>query len=273
MFGWRARLGVVVPSSNTTVEGEFRRALPDGVSLHAARMPLESVTVAELDSMADDAVACAERLAHANVDVVAYACTTGSLLHGSGFDGDLERSLSETAEVPAVATALSVKRALRALDAERIAVVTPYTDELNDREESYLNDAGFDVVELDGRGIEANIGIGTLRPEDTYRQVRKVVSELELNSDSSSRSESSSKSDSEPTSNSKSESAGDSKPLADSVDAVFVSCTNYRTFPSIEALEADLGIPVVTSNQATLWDALRRPGVAGGAPGRLGTID
>ncbi|SIR85229.1 maleate isomerase [Haladaptatus litoreus] len=254
MFGWRARLGVIVPSSNTTVEGEFRRALPDGVSLHAARMPLESVTVEELDSMADDAVSCAERLAHANVDVVAYACTTGSLLHGKGFDSDLERSLSETAGTPAVATALSVKRALRALDAKRIAVVTPYTDELNDREESYLTDAGFDVVELDGRGIEANTGIGSLRPEDAYRQVREVVGELDADSASSS----------------PSRSANDFESLADAVDAVFVSCTNYRTLPAIEPLESDLGIPVVTSNQATLWDALRRPGVAGDTPGRLG---
>ncbi|WP_435157799.1 maleate cis-trans isomerase family protein [Haladaptatus sp. DFWS20] len=234
MFGWRARIGVVVPSSNTTVEGEFGRAVSDGVSLHTARMPLESVTVEELDSMADDAVSCAERLSHANIDVVAYACTTGSLLHGSGFDSELENSLSNTAGVSAVATALSVKRAFRALDAERLAVVTPYTAELNDREASYLDDAGFDVVELNGRGIEANTGIGSLRPEDAYRQVRETVSE------------------------------------SDGADAVFVSCTNYRTLPAIEPLEADLGIPVVTSNQATLWDALRQVGVTANVPGQLG---
>jgi maleate isomerase len=234
MFGWRARLGVIVPSSNTTVEGEFGRAVPDGVSVHTARMPLESVTVDELDAMADDAVDCAERLAHANVDVVAYACTTGSLLHGPGFDTELETSLSETADVPAVATALSVKRALSALDAERIAVVTPYTDELNDREESYLRDEGFDVVTLHGRGIEANTAIGSLSPEGAYRQVRGAV------------------------------------PDPDAVDAVFVSCTNYRTFPAIDALESDLGVPVVTSNQATLWDALGRVGVPSTVPGSVG---
>ncbi|WP_227356766.1 maleate cis-trans isomerase family protein [Haladaptatus salinisoli] len=234
MFGWRGRIGAVVPSSNTTVEGEFRRAVPDGASVHAARMPLEAVTVDELDAMADDAVGCAERLSHAKVDVVAYACTTGSLLHGPGFDGELEAALSEAASVPAVATALSVKRALRALDAERIAVATPYADELNDREASYLDDAGFDAVELNGRGIEANTDIGSLRPEDAYRQVRGTVAE------------------------------------ADAVDAAFVSCTNYRTLPAIEPLEADLGVPVVTSNQATLWDALRKIGVAADVPGRLG---
>ncbi|WP_227377318.1 maleate cis-trans isomerase family protein [Haladaptatus halobius] len=234
MFGWRGRLGAVVPSSNTTVEGEFRRAVSDGASVHSARMPLEAVTVEELDAMADDAVECAERLSHAGVDVVAYACTTGSLLHGPGFDSDLEATLGEAANVPAVATALSVKRALRVLDAERIAVVTPYTDELNDREASYLDDAGFDVVEMDGRGIEANADIGSLRPADAYRQVRGTVSK------------------------------------AGAVDAAFVSCTNYRTLPAIEPLEADFDVPVVTSNQATLWDALRQLGVSANVPGRLG---
>ncbi len=257
MFGWRARLGAVVPSSNTTVEGEFGRAVSRGVSVQTARMSLESVTVDELDSMADEAVECAERLSHANVDVVAYACTTGSLIHGAGFDSDLEKSLSETAGVPAVATALSVKRALNALGANRIAVVTPYSDELNDRERSYLDESGFEVAEIEGRDIEANTEIGRLRPEDAYRQVQGVVS--------ASKSNSVAKSKSGPDA-----AASDSELDADAVDAVFVSCTNYRTFPAIEALEADLGVPVVTSNQATLWDALREVGVAGDVPGRLG---
>ncbi|MGA9402626.1 maleate cis-trans isomerase family protein [Haladaptatus sp.] len=234
MFGWRGRLGVVVPSSNTTVEGEFGRVLPEGVSLHTARMPLESVTVDELDTMADDAVDCAERLSHADVDTVAYACTTGSLLHGPGFDAELEDALAEAAGVPAVATALSVKRALSTLDATRIAVVTPYTADLNDREESYLDDAGFEVVDLHGRGITANTDIGSLSPNDAYQQVRNTVLD------------------------------------PSTVDAVFVSCTNYRTFPAIEPLESDLGIPVVTSNQATLWDALGRVSVSADVPGTVG---
>ena len=88
--GDRLRLGVVVPSSNTTVEPEFAVWTPAATSIHAARMGLVDVTVEALDAMAADAVAAAERLAHAEVDAVAYACTTGSLLHGHGFDAELE---------------------------------------------------------------------------------------------------------------------------------------------------------------------------------------
>ncbi|ADQ68772.1 maleate cis-trans isomerase [Halogeometricum borinquense DSM 11551] len=234
MYGWRTRLGAVVPSSNTTVEGEFTTYAPEGVSVHAARMPLESVTPDELDAMADAAVDCADRLSHADVDVVAYACTTGSLLHGPGFDRELELSLAEAAGVPAVATALSVKRALHVLGAERLGVVTPYTEELNQRETDYLESAGYDVITLDGLGIESNTEIGEQTPENAYRQTRMCLD------------------------------------TAPEVDAVFVSCTNYRTLPMIERLERDCDVPVVTSNGATLWDALQRADVStADIPGRF----
>lgn len=231
MTGWRGNLGLIVPSSNTAAEAEFREYAPEGVSIHTARMPLESVTVDALDAMSDRAVECAELLAHADVDVIAYACTTGSLLHGPGFDAELEANLAATAGVPAVATALSVTRALDALGAERIGVVTPYVEELDERERDYLAAAGFDVDSIHGRGIEDNTEIGALRPADAYRQVREVLD-------------------------------------ADQ-DAVFVSCTNYRAIGAIEDLEADLGVPVVTSNGATLRDACRTAGIAVNGPGRL----
>ena len=93
-----SRVGIVVPSSNTTAEPEFCAALPDDCTLHAARMPLEDVTAEDLDAMADGAERAASLLSHASVDGIAYACTTGSLIHGPGFDADLESRLSDITE-------------------------------------------------------------------------------------------------------------------------------------------------------------------------------
>lgn len=230
MSDWR-RLGVVVPSSNTAVEREFPAYTSDEVSIHASRMPLESVTANALDSMSDRAVECGELLSHADVHAVAYACTTGSLLHGPGFDRELEEELSAAIGGPAVATALSVDRALERLGAERVAIRTPYNEELNDREREYLEAAGYEVVSISGIGIEDNTKIGALTPEDASRQVYETV--------------------------------------GTDVDTVFVSCTNYPTLPAIEPLEDDLGIPVVTSNQATLWDLCRAADVGAEGPGAL----
>ncbi|NUC74297.1 aspartate/glutamate racemase family protein [Haloterrigena sp. SYSU A558-1] len=233
----RGRLGLIVPSSNTTAEPEFRRSLPDDVTVHGARMALEAVTVGELDAMSDDAARAAELLGHADVDAVAYACTTGSLLHGPGFDAELEDRLSEAAGVPAVATARSVVRALEALDAERIAVVTPYTADLDAKEREFFEAAGFAVASIDGRGLEANTEIGALTPDDAVRQVLECV-----------------------------DGGGD----GDELDAVFVSCTNYRSLAAVGELESKLGVPVLTSNGATLWDVcgaagLEVDGIEGGS--------
>lgn len=220
------RLGTVVPSSNTTAEPEFRAMLPDDCTVHAARMPLEDVTADELDAMADDAERAAALLSHASVDGVAYACTTGSLLHGSGFDAQLESRLSDAANAPAVATARSVVRALNALDADRVAVATPYAPELDRLEREYLTENGFEVVSIDGRGLVENTAIGELNAADAEQQGRSVLAD------------------------------------APEADALFVSCTNYRSVPALASLEAEFDLPVVSSNAATIWDLCNRVGVS-----------
>ncbi|AFZ73468.1 maleate cis-trans isomerase family protein [Natronobacterium gregoryi] len=226
------QLGLIVPSSNTTAEPEFRAALSDSVTVHGARMSLESVTVDALDAMSNDVTRAAELLGHADVDAVAYACTTGSLLHGPGFDAALEAEIGTAADAPAVATARSVVRALEALDVDRIAVQTPYTADLDEKEREFLEESGIEVTSIDGRGIEANVEIGALTPEDATEQAREGVD-------------------------------------AADVDAVFVSCTNYRSLAAVEELENDLGVPVVTSNGATLWDVARVAGLEVDGPGTL----
>lgn len=217
MFGWRGRLGLIVPSSNTTNEPEFYRAMPTGVSVHTARMRLQDTNAAELASMTDDIERCANQLMDANVDAVVYGCTTGSLVKGPEYDTAIEERIADITGVPTVATAASIKRAFEALNLTSLVITTPYIDDLNERERSFLEAAGFDVVAIDGLGIEPNTEIGTQWPEQAYREARRL--------DHS------------------------------SADGVFVSCTNYRTFDIIASLERDLGKPVVTSNQATLWDA------------------
>ena len=124
MNGWRTRLGLIVPSSNTTNEPEFYDSLPDGVSLHTARMRLEDTTADDLEQMAGEIARCADLLSTANVDVVAYGCTTGSLVKGHGYDEEIESRLSAATEVPAVATAASVKRAFDVLNLDSVAIAT-----------------------------------------------------------------------------------------------------------------------------------------------------
>lgn len=233
MNGWRGRLGLIVPSSNTTNEPEFYRTLPDGVSLHTARMRLEDADADNLTEMADEVERCVELLSTADVDVIAYGCTTGSLVKGPGYDEEIESRIQDAAGVPGVATAAAIKRAFDALDLESLAITTPYIEDLNRREDEFLDAAGYDVRDITGLGIKPNLTIGEQSPETAYREAQTLVHE--------------------------------------GADGVFISCTNYRTFEVIEPLEDDLDKPVVTSNQATLWNALELLGVEPpeNAPGRL----
>ncbi len=223
MYGWRGRLGLIVPSSNTTMEEEFRRFLPEGVSLHVARVKLRKVNVEELREMKKYVGDASDRLADAGVNLITYGCTTGSLVGGIGYDLKLTSEIEDKTGIPAIATATAVVEALKHIGARRISLATPYIEEVNERERKFLEDSGFEVVALEGLGLEDNLDIGKQRPEIAYQLGRSAF---------------------------KQES-----------DVLFISCTNFRTFEVLERLEADLKKPVISSNSATLWMALRYLGI------------
>ncbi len=223
MYGWRGRIGLIIPSSNTTMEPEFWRMAPEGVSVHTARMKLSAVTVEELVEMEKDAVRAAQLLATADVDILVYGCTTGSLVKGPGYDREITEKLTRATGIKAVATATAVLEALEELGARRVALATPYIEEVNRKEVEFLESQGYKVVDLKYLGIRENTEIGRQTPQIAYRLAKSLE-----------------------TSN---------------ADAVFISCTNFRTIEVIKLLEKDLGIPVFSSNTATMWLTLKELGL------------
>lgn len=235
MHGWRARIGLIVPSSNTTNESEFWKWAPEGVSIHTTRMPLEEVDAEEQIEMAEEIERWAEFCSHADPDVLAYGCTTGSLVHGAGYDEEIERRLEDETGVPSVSTARAVKMAFRALDVDDVAIVTPYPEDIDERERRYLEENDFSVVTMGGCSLRQNTDVGALSPEKVYSMTRDTLESV------------------------------------DDYDVVFLSCTNMPTFEIIETVEDDFGVPVVNSNQATLWACLRTAGINRPVEG-LGTL-
>ncbi len=235
MYGWRGRLGLIVPSSNTTMEMELHSYLPEGVSIHTSRMPLRSVTEEELVKMGSMAVESAKLLRDAGVELILYGCTSGSFIGGKDYEKEIEAKIEDEVRVPVISTSTAVIEALKILDAHSVLVVTPYTDEINKREKEFLEANEFEVLDIRGLGIADNLMIGKLEPYEAYRLAKASFIE--------------------------------------EADAIFISCTNLRTFEIIEGLEEDLGVPVVTSNQASLWLALREMDVMEKIPelGRLFT--
>lgn len=221
-YGLRLRIGLLVPSSNTTMEPDFHSMAPEGVSVHTARMRLDEVTPDGLIRMADDAERGAALLATAGVDVIVYGCTTGSLVGGVKWEESLVRNIHENTGVRTTSTSGAVVLALRSLSARRVGVATPYTDVLNRLETQFLEDHGFQVAAIEGLGLVDNLEIGRVERDVIEGLIEAVASEA---------------------------------------DTIFISCTNLPALDLIDGLERRHGRPVVTSNQASLWAALRDSGV------------
>lgn len=224
-YGWRGKIGLIVPSTNTINEPEFYRLAPKGVTIHTARATLlGKATEESYFRMAEAVKVAGDDLATAEVDVVAYGCTSGSIVCSLQ---DIVTDLQARTKVPAVATAGAVVAALRALGSRRVAVATPYVDFVNESERRFLNDYGFEVTSLHGLRLgetqEERRGIGRVPPEHVYQMARAA-----------------------------------NRPDA---DTIFISCTNVATLDVIAQIEADFGKPVVTSNQACFWACLRMLGL------------
>ncbi len=221
--GTRAKLGFVLLATEQTVQDDVVALRPPGVGVHFARAAIaDSITNASLAAQAELLADCAATLLpDGSLDVVCYACTSGSLVIGE------ERVFAELKRGSPGATPTSlisgVIRALRALDARRITIATPYLDEVNQREVEYLEAAGFEVLSIRGLNLE--------RDSDMVRVTPDYIAEFALAQDHV------------------------------DADAIFVSCGALRTLDVIGEIERRAGKPAVCSNQAMIWDCLRLAGI------------
>jgi maleate isomerase len=217
------RLGVILPSSNTTVETEFFTALYGSqISLHTTRIPLRDVTLKGLAAMEKETQAAAELLKDTDVDAVVFACTSGSLIKGIGHDAAITEKIGKVTGRPVVVTSRAVVDALSDVGAHHISVATPYLGEVNRKEVEFLEKSGFEVVNLRSFNLKSNLDIGRLTAEDAAVLARSVNSDF--------------------------------------AEALFISCTNLATFEVLAGLEEELQKPVVSSNSATLWASLNALG-------------
>ena len=220
-YGWRGKIGLICPSTNTSIEPEFHAMAPDGIAIHVARAFQDGPQEPALYKQIAENVELASRdLGSAHVDVIAFGCTSCTYFVPAE---EIRETMTRMSGAPALLTADAVVEALKAVGARRIALATPRTDFVNRRETEWLGEQGFDVVSVQGLQLGETAleraNIGRVPPEVAFRLGAAV-----------------------------------DRPEA---EAVFVSCTNLPSLAIIDRLERELGKPVITSNQATFWRALR----------------
>jgi maleate cis-trans isomerase len=209
--------GVLIPSTNTTVEIECR-LLPASCQAHVGRLK-SSGRGSFSPSRDEDVDYQSQLLGTAKVEIVVLAQTSASL-HADDYDDVVTKRMSAGAGAPAITSAQAVGRAVRALRARRIGIVSPYSEAVNTRAAHYFKTRhGLETVALEGFGATDAYAIGQLGPENARDAFARI-----------------------------------DRP---EVEAFVVPGGNFPTMPSIAAWERDFGKPVVTTNQASFWAVLR----------------
>jgi maleate isomerase len=233
MMGWRARLGFLIPPGNPTVEPEVIAMTPRGVSVHFSRMVAHGAT-GSLDGQEErnrsqiaHIDATAALLALVKPSVIMLAHTATSYTLGRSAEIELLRRLGAELGIPVETAFGSVVAALKLFGVRRVALGTPYSEETTLKGKALLEEFGFDVVSHGRLDNVQNIYDET--PERAYRLGRTV----------------------------------DRK----EVEAVFLSGLGMPTIATLEALERDLGKPVISAASAMMWRALQIAGVRECVPG------
>ena len=220
MRGWRARIGVIYPADGI-IDEEFWKLAPPGVSVLLTRItvPEEPMSVQVVTNVGEteEIEQASKALKITRANAIAYACTSGSFVKGMGWDREIVMRIEKASGTKATTTSTAVIDALRILKIRKVAVAAPYPDDVNKTLTKFLQQNGFEVVAMKGLGLKYGWDIGNTPQSAVYQHAKSA--------DSS------------------------------EADGILIPCTAFPTLEIIESLEEDLGKPVVSANQATMWKA------------------
>jgi maleate isomerase len=225
------RLGVIVPSVNIVVEAWYPQVVPDGVSVHFARMLMPDGTSPEriIEMDRTDGIRSIHQLTSCRPHAIAYGCTASSIVQGHAFDAHLREEIRRIAGVPGTSATNSIFTACAKLGMKRVTAISPYTEAVDTAEHRFFAEGGLDTIAGACLGISDGFRLAEPAPE--------AILDFAL---------------------------GAWDPAS---DGMIIACLNFRSHPIIDALETRIGKPVVTSTQATLWHVLRLAGIDTPIPG------
>ncbi len=241
------RIGMIVPSSNLTMETELPRMLraredarpEDRFTFHASRMRMQHVTPEELVRMNAQTERATLELADARPDVVASACLVAIMAQGAGYHCHAEAQITgvldaEGLDIPVVSSAGALLRGLDALGARRISIITPYLKPLTKLVADYIEDAGVEVLDALSLEVSDNLEVAALDPQELREHWRKVDTR-------------------------------------DADALVLSACVQMPSLASIQPVEDESGLPVLSAATATVFTILTELGLTPHVP-EAGTL-
>ena len=227
----RGAIGLIVLATDNTIEHEFRRMLAlDGIAFYETRIrnaaEINPTTLAAMEQ--GMAAATSLIMPGAHLDVVGYGCTSGTVVIGE------DKVFARIQEArPGIACTTPITGAIagfKALGAKRIALLTPYIEEVNQMLRRFIEARGISVPVMGSFNHENDLEVARISETSIKEAVRRLAA-------------------------------------AERVDAVFVSCTSLRVAMIAEELEREVGMPVTSSNHAMAWHCIRLAGYKDPVPG------
>lgn len=225
MYGYCGKIGILIPNINTTMEMDFHRLAPEGVSVHTARISWQKPenSVEALKELKHNTIQAALDVAAAWVDVIVYGCTVGGVLGGASGDREISEMVTRETKIPTVTTTTAMVEGLREVGIKKVSIASPFSDEVDKELKAFLEANGFQVLRLE-----------SLHQHDVWEYAKNppfLIYTL------------------------------GKKAFVPEADGVFIPCTQLRAIEIAEQLERDIGRPVVTAVQASMWLALKTIGI------------
>ncbi len=215
------RIGLIVPASNTAAEVQFRRYAPADVGVHVTRLRMTGQWQRPLRQLDEPLADAAAMLSDTSPGVIVFHCTANSMQEGLEGEAHILEVMEKASGCPALTTGLAIREALARLQLRKLVLISPYVKATNEHESEFLGEAGFEVIH--------DLALGLSGGGDEYLRITsRQWTDLTL-------------------ANRRAE-----------ADGYFLSCTATTMIEAVEELEERLQKPVVNSNQAVLWAALRR---------------
>ena len=240
------RVGLIVPSSNTTMETEIpamlrarEEAMPERFTFHSSRMRMKEVTKEELEAMDRDSDRCALELSDARMDVMGYACLVAIMSMGKGYHRESQRRLHQVTvdnggPTPVTTSAGALVEGLQALGAKRVSIIAPYMKPLTRLVIDYIENEGIEVIDSISLEIPDNLKVGARDPKAPAELWKKLN--------------------------------------VQGADAIVASaCVQMPSLASVPLIEQASGLPVVSSAVCTAWSMLKHLGLQRQAP-RAGAL-
>jgi len=229
----RARIGFIIPSSNRMVEEQAWRHLPADIIPHITRLAMTNRHKVPLDQLIPRIEQATQLLADSDCDVTVLQCTGTSMSGGVAMETKVLEAMEKASGRPALSAASSLMAAFATLKAKKLVFISETRQNEHEDKLRFLHEAGYTILADHAVGLSGSAEYCSAPPRLWFDEAMKL--------------------------------------RRDDADAYFISCANIRSIDVIEDLEKELGRPVVTSNQAAFWCAMRKIGLADRLP-RLGHL-